>query len=190
MDSLDHEIQAAVASAAEELAADEAARRGEHFIPLRKADLVELLAERQSLAPEHEEPFRRLCRLLETTLHSAFHERMAQLKEAYAPFDPDADAPPRASLTAEELDARSSAVFGQFISLLERANFRRLPQEEIGRRWLQPVGLQAANRFCHLRRLEVYARGRGRQTAGAVVSRVADGGNRRRPISGWRSFFA
>src|SRR5688572_32270106 len=69
MDDLDQEIQAAVASAAEELEADEQARRGEHFIPLRKADLVEMLSQRQFLSKESEEQFRRLCRHVETALH-------------------------------------------------------------------------------------------------------------------------
>lgn len=161
MDSLDHEIQAAVASAAEELSPDEAARRGEHFIPLRKADLVELLAERQALSPESEETFRRLCRLVEAALHAGFHDRLELLKEAYASFDPDADAAPRTPLTAEELDARSSAVFGQFVSLLERANFRRLPQEEIeaAMRSASQWGFKLKIDFSIFQRLDVFARG-------------------------------
>lgn len=161
MDTLDHEIQAAAASAAEELSPDEAARRGEHFIPLRKADLIELLADRQSLPPENEEPFRRLCRLVESALHSVYHDRLQMLKEAYAPFDPDADAAPRASLSAPELDARTSAVFGQFVSLLERANFRRLPQEEIeaAMRSASQWGFKLKIDFAIFERLEVFARG-------------------------------
>ncbi len=161
MDTLDHEIQAAVASAAEELSPDEAARRGEHFIPLRKADLIELLAQRQSLSAENEEQFRRLCRLVEAALHAGFHDRLAQLKEAYASFDPDADAAPRTPLTAEELDARSSAVFGQFVSLLARANFRQLPREEIeaALRSASQWGFKLKIDFSIFERLEVFARG-------------------------------
>ena len=168
MDNLDHEIQAAVASAAEELAADEAARRGEHFIPLRKADLVELLAERHSLSADDEELFRRLCRLVETALHATFHDRLMQLKEAYAPFDPDADAPPRTPLSPEELDARSAAVFGQFTALLVRANFRQLPRDEIeaAMRSASQWGFKLKIDFSIFQRLEVFARGDviGKQT--------------------------
>jgi uncharacterized protein DUF3754 len=161
MDTLDNEIQAAAASAAEELSPDEAARRGEHFIPLRKADLVELLAERQSLSDEVPEQFRRLCRLIEAALHAMYHDRLQMLKEAYAPFDPDADAAPRASLGPTELDARTSAVFGQFVSLLERANFRRLPQEEIEAaiRSASQWGFKLKIDFSIFERLEVFARG-------------------------------
>jgi hypothetical protein len=165
MDTLDHEIQAAAASAAEELSPDEAARRGEHFIPLRKADLIELLADRQSLPPENEEPFRRLCRLVESALHSVYHDRLQMLKEAYAPFDPDADAAPRASLSAPELDARTSAVFGQFVSLLERANFRRLPQEEI------EAAMRSASQWGFKLKIDLRFRAAGGLARGDVIGK-------------------
>jgi hypothetical protein len=161
MDDLDHEIQAAVASAAEELSPDETARRGEHFIPLRKADLIEMLATRQSLSKDTEEQFSRLCRLVEATLHGTFHDRLAQLKEAYASFDPDADAAPRTPLSDSELEARAGAVFAQFVSLLERANFRQLPREEIEAavRSASQWGFKLSIDFSIFERLEVFARG-------------------------------
>ena len=161
MEDLDQEIQAAVASAAEELEADEQARRGEHFIPLRKADLVEMLSQRQFLSKESEEQFRRLCRHVETALHGTFHDRLVQLKEAYASFDPDADAAPRTPLPPDELEARASAVFGQFTSLLERANFRQLPREEIeaAMRSASHWGFKLSVDFAIFERLEVFARG-------------------------------
>lgn len=161
MDNLDHEIQAAVASAAEELSPDEAARRGEHFIPLRKADLIEMLSQRQSLSKENEEQFRRLCRLVETILHGTFHDRLAQLKEAYASFDPDADAAPRTPLSDSELEARANAVFAQFLSLLERANFRQLPRDEIeaAMRSASQWGFKLSIDFSIFEKLEVFARG-------------------------------
>jgi hypothetical protein len=161
MDALDQEIQTAVASAAEEFLPDEHARRGEHFIPLRKADLIELLAERQTPSGESEELFRRLCRLVEEALHAVYHERLQVLKEAYAPFDPDADAAPRARMTETELDARASAVFGQFTELLTRANFRRLPRQEVeaALRTASQWGFKLHIDFDIFERLEVYARG-------------------------------
>ena len=161
MDSLDHDIQAAVMTAAEELSPDEAARRGEHFIPLRKADLVELLAARQSLSEESEALFRRLCSLVERSLHAVYHDRLQALKEAYAPFDADADAAPRAQLTPEALEERAAAVFAQFMDLLARANFRRLSQDDVeaAMRSASQWGFRLSVDFALFERLEVFARG-------------------------------
>ena len=63
----------------------------EPFIPLRKNDLVEALC-RDGCVPVDEQPsFRTLCRLIGAIYHVEFLRILDGLKNAYAPFDPDAD---------------------------------------------------------------------------------------------------
>ena len=63
----------------------------EHFIPLRKAELIDRLCRQPGLSPADQDGFRRLCQLLDATLHFEYHAHLEDLKSAYAPFDPDAD---------------------------------------------------------------------------------------------------
>ena len=63
----------------------------EHFIPLRKNDLMELLLHDKQLPPQQREPFRQFCRLVSATFHFEYLAKLEELKDAYAPFDPDAD---------------------------------------------------------------------------------------------------
>ena len=62
----------------------------EHYIPLRQTDLVHLLAKSPSLTPDRAESFRRFCDILSATLHFEYKRLYDRLKDAYAPFDPEA----------------------------------------------------------------------------------------------------
>ena len=64
----------------------------EHFIPLRPADLVQKLADDPAVTIFEREQFRQFCQLVEATIHHDYRSRLAELKTAYAPFDPDCDA--------------------------------------------------------------------------------------------------
>src|SRR4051812_35779000 len=66
-------------------------RDREHFIPVRKTDLVELLCAAPGLEAADRDAFRRFCRRLDATLHCEYHQRLEDLKDAYALFDPDSD---------------------------------------------------------------------------------------------------
>jgi hypothetical protein len=103
----------------------------EQFIPIRKADLVELLASDSRLAVEHREQFRQLCRLLAATFHYEYHQWLEELKDLYAPFDPDSDTLPMQPIDAQEQTRLGESLFGRFVKLLDRANYRRLSREQI-----------------------------------------------------------
>ena len=62
----------------------------EHFIPLRKPDLVRLMLDDLSEDAGERAKFEKLCRQLEAILNYEYHQRLEELKDAYAPFDPDA----------------------------------------------------------------------------------------------------
>lgn len=140
-----------------------ATARREHFIPLRKADLVALLSRESDGSAEAVEQFHQLCRLLERRLHHEFHAQLEELKENYAPFDPDADTKPLEHLTDEEHETRAASLFERFTWLLERANFRRLDREGIQSavgamgHW----GLHLEVDFDAFQQLEVFVRGAG-----------------------------
>ena len=103
----------------------------EHFIPLRKSDLTELLVHDKRLPAQQREPFRQFCRLVSATFHFEYLAKLEELKDAYAPFDPDADTKACKPLQAEECKQREDKVFASFAALMERANFKQLKREEI-----------------------------------------------------------
>jgi len=133
----------------------------EHFIPLRKTDLVELLCRDPLLGTVDRDAFQRFCRRLVATLHCEYHARLEELKDAYAYFDPDSDTEPLEPHTAAERDAHIDELFEKFIALLERANFKRLSHEEIAAaqqsasEWGQNLKVD----FDVFDRLEIFARG-------------------------------
>ena len=86
----------------------------EHFIPLRKHDLMDLLLRDKQLPAEQREPFRQFCRLVSATFHFEYQAKLEDLKDAYAPFDPDADTKPCKPLHAEERKEREDKVFAAF----------------------------------------------------------------------------
>ena len=132
----------------------------EHFVPLRKADLVELLLGRPGLSSAEREALRRLFRLIEATFHFEFHARLEALKALYASFDPDSDTAEREPLTTDDAD-RVEDFFRQLDELLARGNYRRLSRDDVtaSLRVMGEWGLRVDLDFDVFERLEVYARG-------------------------------
>src|SRR4051812_4145247 len=98
----------------------------EHFIPLRKSDLIELLSKDQAVAGQEREAFGRFCRLVSSVFHFEYLQQLEDLKDAYAVFDPDADTKPLKTLDPKERQQRLEKLFEKFTALMERANFKRL----------------------------------------------------------------
>src|SRR5205823_14017232 len=98
--------------------------QSDHYIPLRPADLVRLLGDEPSVTIFEREQFRRLCQVLQATIHHEYHARLSKLKEDYSPFDPDDDARGRFPVSDEERAARCGEMFADFNALLMRANYR------------------------------------------------------------------
>lgn len=103
----------------------------EHFIPLRKSELVELLLNEKALSEEDRESFRQFCKLATATFHFEYNHRLEELKNAYAPFDPDIDTQCQFPCLADEKQQRLNGLYRDFAWLLERANFRHLGRDEI-----------------------------------------------------------
>lgn len=114
--------------------AEHAAR--EHFIPIRVTDLVGFLCAEtgpngETVAPADRGRFRRFARSVALHQHAVYLGELRQLKDAYAPFDPDADPKPLAKLTDDERAACLDKLFATFCHLMQRANYRRMTRQEI-----------------------------------------------------------
>jgi hypothetical protein len=103
----------------------------EHYIPLRKSDLVTLLAKDAKLSPGEREPFKQFCRLVSSVWHFEYLETLEQLKDAYAPFDPDTTCKPLTPLDRDSRPAAMDKLFDKFVTLMERANFKRMTKKDI-----------------------------------------------------------
>jgi hypothetical protein len=148
----------------------------EKFIPVRAADLAARLAADATLTDAERNAFQQFCRLLSATFHFQFHEKLRDLKEAYAPFDPDSDTLPSQVLSEGERQRRADELFDKFAWLLERANFQRLTRGDIQQALsaTSDWGLRFTIDLDMFDRLEVYSRG-------DVMTR--------RPRRGWRSWY-
>ena len=133
----------------------------EQFIPLRKTELVDALARSVDSLPGVPAAFRRFCQILQSLVHCEYQSTLEELKDAYAPFDPDADTRSTASLSEDQRDQHRQKLFERFGWLLERGNFVRLAQKEIDEalsdcsQW----GLNLTVDFELFERLEIFYRG-------------------------------
>jgi hypothetical protein len=133
----------------------------EHFIPLRRHELVDLLCADKEVAEQEHEQFRQFCRLVRATFHYDYNQQMERLKEAYALFDPDSDTKPLAKVPHDERQAKLNDLFTQFNWLMEQADFRHLSTDKldasIGNHsyW----GLRMDVDFRAFERLAIYVRG-------------------------------
>lgn len=136
----------------------------EHFIPIRRDELVDMLCADKGLAAADRELFRQFCRLVVATYHFQYNQHLERLKSAYAPFDPDTDCKPLVKFDAEARQAKLGDLFTEFGWLMERANFKTLSQDEIVLRQDQVSewGLVVDVDFGVFERLAVYARGDGK----------------------------
>lgn len=132
----------------------------EHFIPLRKTELVDWLCDDPNLPAAQREPFRQFCRLVFATYHFEFNQRLDQLKEAYAPFDPDSDCKSVLAVKAEEKQRRFNHLCNEFAWLMEKANFKHLsPDEIVTDEKVGEWGLRMHVDFSIFEHLAVFARG-------------------------------
>jgi hypothetical protein len=134
----------------------------EHFIPLRKSDLVELLCRDKGLPVQEREPFRQFCILVSSVFHFEYLKQLEELKDAYAAFDPDADTRPLKPTPPQERRRCEDELFAKFTALMERANFQRFAREQL-QAAVQTVatewGIQTHVDLGLFERLEVFARG-------------------------------
>ena len=158
----------------------------ENFIPIRKGELVDLLAGQEELNDAERGDFRRVCQLLEATFHFEYHRLLEELKRAYAALRSRCRYASDCAAAEEESHRRLSKLFENFGWLLARANFQPLSRPDIercpGRD--ERLGREPGHRFRGFDRLEVYvAAAVGPAVAAAVAKLPAAGGSRGADLS-------
>src|SRR5688572_26186191 len=103
----------------------------EHYIPLRRGELVDLLSSQPALEGEDRVLFRQLCELLTAGVHFHYHKILEELKEQYAHFDPDSATAPSRALDSSEREQKLGQFFERFAHLMQRANFIQLDRQAI-----------------------------------------------------------
>jgi hypothetical protein len=101
----------------------------QRFIPFRKADVIEMCLLDNRLTDSQKHAFSDLCRVLEAILHYEFHRVLENLKNCYAPFNPDADTRPIKVLSKEERRQHQEKLALQMKKLLDTANFEPITSE-------------------------------------------------------------
>ena len=103
----------------------------EHYIPLRRSDLIRLLCQDKGVPVVEREPFRQFARLVTAVFHFEYQRQLEELKDAYAPFDPDSETRLMQPLPPEERQEKQTHTFDAFVRLMERANFKRLTWADV-----------------------------------------------------------
>ncbi len=104
---------------------------GEHFIPFRKNDIVAICAE--ELPPGERESFVGFTKMLASLLHHRFHDRIEALKDAYHPFQPEADTRSIGELSPAERAAAQERLEAELAALAQAANFITMDVSELER---------------------------------------------------------
>src|SRR5262249_48014090 len=144
-------------------------RDRERFIPIRVADLVGYLCAEsgplrgQTLSAAEQDAFRRFARSVSGHVHTIYQAEIRRLKEAYAPFDPDADPKPLNPPTPDERAVDLEKLFDTFVHLMARANYVRLSREELERvmQGASAGGGDLGGAWEAFARVEVFYRGKG-----------------------------
>lgn len=133
----------------------------EHYIPLRRGELIDELCAGERTPAAQRDAFRRFCWLISASHHFEYDRLLEKLKDAYAPFDPDADTKTLSRWTFAEKQQKLNHLFTEFAWLMERANFRHLSRDD-----LEPAlagasawGIPTDVDFRVFERLAIFARG-------------------------------
>jgi len=109
----------------------ETAEHREAFIPFRRTDVIELCVQDGRLDANTTEAFQSFCTILSAFYHFKFHRYLETIKDNYSCFNPDAEVRPLYDPSLQDYEQMGQAVVQAFQSVLERANYRKLPQSII-----------------------------------------------------------
>jgi hypothetical protein len=141
----------------------------EHYIPIRVSDLIGYLCaetgpmHNQTLGPEEQAAFRRFANAVVAHTHTLYQAEIRQLKDAYAPFDPDADPKPLVPPTDEQRAASLDQLVDTFAHMMRRADFRRLSRPDLEEimEGASDWGVNLDIAWDAFDKLEVFYRGKG-----------------------------
>ena len=134
----------------------------ERMIPIRPADLGRLLLADPRLSPAEKSLLDRLGRLLAALFHHEYHSWLVELKDLYAPLDPDSDCMDlNGGATLEHTQDLDERFLQTFEATLIRANYRPLGQAAIQAAIEAPNerGLTFLPDFDLFEHMKIYVRG-------------------------------
>ena len=100
----------------------------EAFIPYRRSDIIKLCLEDGQLNAAESQQFKDFCEILSSYYHFRFHKTLEAIKDNYVPFNPNADVEALNPPSFEQYDEMESQVIDGFEHILERANYKKLPE--------------------------------------------------------------
>ena len=132
----------------------------ENFLPIRLQTIVDQIAKTARPATSRSQ-WRRFCRYCVKRYHHEFLRDVTKLNNAFAPFDPDADALYEPPLSPEERQQERDRFFQGICALLRHGNFVELPQDEIQKslRLSRPGSLPIIARLDCFEEAHVFIRG-------------------------------
>ena len=133
----------------------------ERALPIRQGDLSRLLLAEPGLADEDRKLLEEFGRILGATFHSEFFSKLRELKELYAPLDPDADYVTLEDHTRSRNERSDEEFLVPFEAALEKANYRELDLGVIEAAVWAPNenGLTFIPDFSLFEHMKIYARG-------------------------------
>jgi hypothetical protein len=141
----------------------------EPYIPLRVTDLVEVLLEEAGtpahapLPADDAARFRELAHVVVDRITAGYRCVRNVIKDAYAPFDPDAETVHLRPFSDEERVERMDRLFASFCTLLERGGFHRMTRAEV-EEFMQGAsywGIEMDVCWEVFDRVEIFVRGHG-----------------------------
>ncbi len=133
----------------------------EKALPIRPGDLTRLLLAQPGLTTEERAGLGRFGPLLGAVFHSEFYERIRELKELYAPLDPDSDYVKLAHHSRVRTEHSDEEFLPPFSATMHRANYRQLDVKVIQEAVETPneMGLTYQPNFEQFEHLQIFVRG-------------------------------
>jgi hypothetical protein len=138
----------------------------ERALPIRQDDLTRLLLAEPGLTDDDRNQLTAFGKLLGASFHSEFFDKLRELKELYAPLDPDSDYVTLREHTRPLLDSSDEHFLAPFEQTLIRANYSPLSLDMLKEAISAPneMGLTYLPDFSLFEHLKVYVRGYTRIT--------------------------
>ncbi len=103
----------------------------DHFIPVRKTDILGALLYQGALGDGDREKFRRFCRLLGAVCHYDYLDQVEKLRDAYFYFNPELAVP--AHFDDAQRERAYADLLGTLTAALTDANFVEISHQEVER---------------------------------------------------------
>ncbi len=133
----------------------------ERAMPIRPGDLTRLLRAQPGLDDLDREKLAQLAQILGAIFHSEFYTKLRELKELYAPLDPDSDHVHLPGHSKDRSSTSDEEFLPPFEAAMERANYRKLDVAAIEQAVSAPneMGLTYVPDFTLFEHLAIYVRG-------------------------------